>query len=97
MLPDFFAGLGLERRDATGCGQIHHAADDDWRDLGIVAADRVGPRLGERGDVRRVDLFQRRMAAAHDIVAIHRPVAAGWRLCEQEREKRDAEEKRKPG
>ena len=88
--PDFLAGLRLERHDAVRGRQIHDAVDDDRRRLGIdaaaasaggsrrgrIALQGIGPHARQLRDVPGIDLLQRRIAGAGQVVAVHRPVAA---------------------
>ena len=96
VLPDFLAGVGIERQDAFPSRDIHYAVYDDGCDLGIAAnapaaarsislffrAKLIGPGRLQLGDVACGDLVERRKSSARGVAAVARPVARGWRLRE---------------
>ena len=82
MRPDFFAGFGLKRDDASADRQIHHAVDDDRRDfLKHWAREPVTESRGktERSRFRQfrnvaVLLRQRGVARACEVPIVDGPV-----------------------
>ena len=77
----------VERGDAIGPRQVHHAVDDDGgglrprarrvsRVLVLRGAQRIGPGLREAGHVAGVHLRERGVAGARGIAAVQRPAAS---------------------
>src|SRR5690606_22108924 len=84
--PDFLAGLRAKRDDAIAGRHVHHAVDDDRRDL-LVELERRRPRDRpsrtieavvpdelEIRDVPRRDLVEGRVARAREVAMVVRPV-----------------------
>src|SRR5690349_20835290 len=86
--PNVFACFWLERNDAPGSRKIHYAIDENRRGFGVgvscaislrcgpgcVALQRIGPGSLETHGVSHCNLFQRRIARASHVVAIHWPI-----------------------
>ena len=80
--PDLAAGRRVEGDDAVGGGQVHDPADDDRGDLRVRPAsplvhrrERVGPRLGQTGDVGGGDSVQGGEPRPGGVAPVHGPVA----------------------
>ena len=100
--PDLLAGLGPQGHHPVARREVHHAVHDDGRhlleELGrtgpldepVLGMEPVRPDLLERGDVRRVDLVEGRVAGAGEVPVVGRPVGGGapLRLLGQDRRRR---------
>ena len=90
--PEFLAGFGFERHNAVRGRKIHHAVHHNRRGFRVGAAAPSAPARGSRGsialqligpyrcqlrDVRGVDLLERRIVRAGQIVRVDRPVGSG--------------------
>ena len=74
-LPELAAGADIERRRRVGRGHIHHAVDDDGRDLRAAFGELFGPLDVQAGDVGRRDSGEGREAMALIVAGVGEPVA----------------------
>ena len=77
VVPDLPAGARVERPGGVHRGDVHHAVDDDRRDLqrALAARHREHPLRRELRHVVRVDLVERTVAVAAQLSVVGRPLA----------------------
>ena len=87
VLPDFAPGLRRKRDDTRRRRYVHHASNDNRRELGasgeattvIRPPHFVRPGLAQTRDVGGGDLGERRVPRPHQIAVVHRPFGSPGR------------------